>query len=215
MSMDKNTAELAELVNSLKETIRELRGFLDEITNPVLGTPQIIKERVKSVKREEKQAEQEAAYKRNMIIVPSPSQETKKPPEDKKQEHLPVEEELLEAVKPVAEYHRREELGLDRLARLMRLIYELQAKVPSEYLVGLAEVLYGIGLIDEAQRDTLKKLIELTRVSYEHGMSIDENIAILAALAKELGLNISTITEELVRAILRQRGVEAWGSRQQ
>ncbi len=111
---------------------------------------------------------------------------------------------------------RKGQMDLSRLAGLLRLLYDLQTKVPPEYLAGLADILYDSGLVDERQRDTLKRLIELAHVGREHGLSIDESIAILAALARELGLDITQVTDQLVRAILEARGgAAAWEPQQQ
>ncbi|MCE4627583.1 MAG: hypothetical protein F7C34_00330, partial [Desulfurococcales archaeon] len=107
---------------------------------------------------------------------------------------------------------REGEFTLEKLAGLIRLIYELQVRVPPEYLMGLAEILAETGLIDSSQKEALKKLIQLAKLGYEHGLGVDESIAILAALSKELGLDVTSITEELVKAILKRRGESDWES---
>ena len=209
--MEGNREELRELLEGIKRAVIELRSALDEIMNPVVP-PQV-------VQRPPTTAGPTAPPSK----VSPQEQEIVEEKKGVKEEELPVQfeakKELGRVVKaleyPQAPGPRRVEFGLDRLAGLLRLVYELQAQVPAEYLGGLADILHKSGLIDEAQRDTLTRIIELARIGYEHGLSVDESIAILAALAKELGLDVAEITEELVKAIIRRRGATGWESQQQ
>lgn len=209
--MEGNREELKELLEGIKKAVIELRSALDEIMNPVVP-PQIVQRpppTSKSVAPSSEPSPQKteaSQEKPAMTKVEVPGLE---------EVQREVDRVVKELEYPQAPGPRRVEFGLDRLAGLLRLVYELQAQVPAEYLGGLADILHKSGLIDEAQRDTLSRIIELARIGYDHGLSVDESIAILAALAKELGLDVAEITEELVKAIIRRRGATGWESQQQ
>jgi DNA-binding transcriptional ArsR family regulator len=215
--------EIEDLLKTLRAAIMELRSAIDELSNPVVPPS--------APPRRAQQAAQQAAGRKPEAPAPGKPEAPKQPAPPTQPAPKPATpgETLSPQVAGVPVAITRAaptapvagptlgsgEVTLERLARLMRLVYELQTKVPPEYLSGLADILYGSGLIDEAQRDTLKRIVDLARLGYEHGLSVDESVAILAALAKELGLDVASITEELVKAVLRRRGAEQWESQQQ
>ena len=218
--------ELEELMKALKAAIMELRSTIDELTNPIVPPPTPVKPSKPA--KQAPQAREAGGGEKTAATQPAgPSRA--RPAEEAVVAQPPVQPAVtarpVQPAPQVAGGPAQAVLGgggvegvevtLDRLARLIRLVYELQARVPPEYLSGLADILYGSGLIDEAQRDTLKRIVDLARLGFEHGLSVDESVAILAALAKELGLDVTAITEELVRAVLRRRGAERWESQQQ
>ena len=217
--------ELKELVQSLKELLVELKGVLDELQNPVISPQPVMAMKPPTTA---------APTTRSAQHAPSPSRgekeeapakpekaggETGRPPEELTGRLSRLERALATALEkrpPIPQEAsagaREGEFTLEKLAGLIRLIYELQVRVPPEYLMGLAEILAETGLIDSSQKEALKKLIQLAKLGYEHGLGVDESIAILAALSKELGLDVTSITEELVKAILKRRGESDWES---
>ncbi len=248
-----NTRELQELVQSLKETILELRETVDEIYNPMRKKPvEIVQEARTSESSQDKDDDvsNSTASSRPGNALPE-RQVRGQEHSSQVSEHAacsgngsPERNGNTRPVTPAVgsgpgysvsgkngdipaptAFHgmgalvgalRNGRMDLSRLAGLLRLLYDLQTKVPPEYLSGLADILYDSGLVDERQRDTLKRLIDLARVGREHGLSIDESIAILAALARELGLDITQVTDQLVRAILEAKGGAAvWEPQQQ
>ena len=215
--------ELEELMKALRAAIMELRSTIDELTNPVVPPPTPIR-----TPKQAKQAREAGGGEKpaaTQPASPSPARPAEKATAAQPSAQPTAIARPAQLAPQVVAGPAQAILGgsgaegvevtLDRLARLIRLVYELQARVPPEYLSGLADILYGSGLIDEAQRDTLKRIVDLARLGFEHGLSVDESVAILAALAKELGLDVTAITEELVRAVLRRRGAERWESQQQ
>ncbi|MEB3788929.1 MAG: hypothetical protein GSR72_03450 [Desulfurococcales archaeon] len=223
--------DIKELIRTLKELVLELRSVVDEISNPLLRpTPTINQTSTQEASKNKKQIE---IVKSSEAAPPSPlpSQQlatiqrltpslTQHPAPKTPQQY--TNQEILQ-LRPKGELRREEsqissknmeEMNLEKLASLLRLVYELQSRVPPEYLHTLADILMKSSLIDETQKETLEKIIELGKISYKYELGVDESIAILAALAKELGLDVASITEELVRSILRRRGAETWESQQ-
>ncbi len=248
-----NARELQELVQSLKETILELRETVDEIYNPMRKKPV---EPVQEVHADDSSQGKDSTTSNNVTSsgsssVPTGRQVREQEPNNQASGHAacggngsPEKNGNTRSATPAVGsgpsygvssenggistpmvFHgmgalvgalKNGRMDLSRLAGLLRLLYDLQSKVPPEYLSGLADILYDSGLVDERQRDTLKRLIDLARVGREHGLSIDESIAILAALARELGLDITQVTDQLVRAILEAKGGAAvWEPQQQ
>ncbi len=234
MSAEKSDAavsDLEKLIKSLRDTILELRGVLDELSNPVVpvqlpteGGRRLVKQGgLEAPTREGEGSAAAGGEGAEGTRLPENSGEgetVSRPGEGPLsgsksglRQHTGAPVAVSERIGR-AEQLSGAELGLEKLAGLLRLVYDLESRVPSDYLMGLVDILHGSGLIDEAQRDTVKKIIELARIGIEHGLSVDESIAILAALSKELGLDVTEITEELVKAIMQRRGSERWESRQ-
>jgi hypothetical protein len=209
-------SELERLIKSLRDAILELRGVLDELSNPVV--PVQLQPRAGG----QPGRQPEAKAREEVRVEPHEAEEVRAEALREPQAgELVGRRELEELVGKAKALSRgvegtarpsSVELGLERLAGLLRLVYELESRVPPEYLGGLVDILHRSGLIDEAQRDTVKKIIELARIGIEHGLGVDESIAILAALSKELGLDVTEITEELVKSIMQRRGSERWES---
>ncbi len=106
-------------------------------------------------------------------------------------------------------------LSLSRLARLMRIIYELSDKAPPGYFTGLIEILQDTGLIEERQANALKKLIEMVGLAKDHGLTVEENLMLMALISRELGVSSDDLMEELVKAMLsRLKGERGWESQQ-
>ena len=210
--------DLEKLVRTLRDTIMELRGLLDELSNPVVPYQLPVRERgetaaaPKPEKAEEKPSEkpkEERKEKPAATVRPPEARPAVPPTLPALQPQVPVPtlagERLFEK--------ERKEVDLERLASLLRILYELESKAPPEYLEGMVEVLYNTGLINEVQKKTVSKLLELVQIGVSHGLGVQESIAMLAALARELGLDVSEITAELVRAILRNAGAhQQWES---
>ena len=106
-------------------------------------------------------------------------------------------------------------LDLSRLARLMRIIYELSDKAPPNYFAGLVEILQDTGLLEEKQASALKKLIEMVSLAKDHGLTVEENLMLMTLIGRELGVSSDDLMEELVKVILsRLRGERNWESQQ-
>lgn len=218
--------QIEELIKSLRDAIMELRGLVDEISNPVVPTQ--LKPKAGGARGGDHSGGSgggEAKAPRPEGSAATGAPEGAGVPAGGGGDTGAFPAQAKSAVEGIAEMLSRPkgaggrwaggaELSLERLAGLLRLIYELESKVPSEYLEGLVEVLYKSGLIDDLRRDAVKRIIELARIGLEHGLSPDESVAILAALSKELGLDVAEITEELVKAIIQRRGAVRWESQQ-
>jgi len=226
--------ELRELVEALRRAILDLRSAIDEISNPIIPRPQAADRGDDSGAGAAGGAGEESGGSRppqggrGLHEAPGGSDsggEPSKPTEPPAGVGFPRQRgpgnggaalPALEApAAPPASPRARPRLSLEKLAGLLRLAYELQSRVPAEYLAGMVDILHDSGLISSRQREALRRLIEIARTGYEHGVGVDESIAILAAIARELGIDVSAVTEELVKAVLRRRGGESWGSPQQ
>ncbi|MEB3764846.1 MAG: hypothetical protein GSR77_01580 [Desulfurococcales archaeon] len=226
--------DIKELIRTLKELVLELRSVVDEISNPLLQPSRPTQTIKQTPTQEESKSKKQVEVVKTLEAAtpsPLPSQQlaTIQSLAPSQTQHPAPKilkpytyQEMLE-FKPQEKVKREEiqvssksmeEMNLEKLASLLRLVYELQSRVPPEYLHTLADILMKSSLIDETQKETLEKIIELGKISYKYELGVDESIAILAALAKELGLDVASITEELVRSILRRRGAEAWESQQ-
>ena len=210
------TGDLEKLVKTLRDTIIELRGLLDELSNPVIPYQLPVREREDTAKPKPAKAEEKLSEK--------PKEEKEELATNKKsleaRPAVPPTLPVLQPQEPIPTLtgeklfeKKGREVDLERLASLLRILYELESKAPPEYLEGMVEVLYNTGLINEVQKKTVSKLLELVQIGVSHGLGVQESIAMLAALARELGLDVSEITAELVRAILRNAGAhQQWES---
>ncbi len=225
---------IQELIKALKETILELRSLIDDFTNPLLMTQTALQKQTTIRKQKQTESTPVSTYTSptspTLQKTPEPkpqieaAQITPKPSLEKtiteqKQEPL---YQILQAIQTqpmlseTSNVENVSQLSLGKVANLLRLIYELQTRVPPEYLLTLTDILRKSGLIDDIQKETLDRIIELGKISYSYGLGVDESIAILAAMAKELGLDVANLTEELVKSILmRRRGAESWENQQQ
>jgi hypothetical protein len=209
--------EMKELVKLLRETLVELRGIADQLGNPIV--PQVRPPSIKgkeTIKEEAQEVNEEAGHE-HMLIEGETSEKIgvgknevnylKKGPvllaQGSELKKIPTASATMKGREPI------------RLLRLAKLIYELSEKVPPEYFVKLAEFVGTLGLTDKEQVEALKALIEIVKMSNEYGLSLEESLALLVLILRELGVDDREMVDEVLKRVVRGQGAARWESQQQ
>ncbi len=206
--------ELGELINLLKETILELRNLADQLSNPLIPPNIISRESVEREKENEIQKVRKEIVKPEKVVEKSEKVSVKPVAKEiKSVEKVEKEISPMQSAQNFIQPNKASEAS--KLLRLVKLIYELSDRVPPEYFSKLAEFIGSLGLTSKEQVEALKNLIEIVKMGNEYGLSLEENLALLALTLKELGIKEDEIVDEVLKRVIKRQGVGKWESQQQ
>ncbi len=187
--------EVEELVNALKEAVMELRETLSELNNPLarLGGTQ-------PQPREGGRGEGvEEASKSEGVV------------EEKPQEVTAPTLTVKEIVEPKLERFEGVERGggaigvdLKRALRMLKMIFELREAVEPPLLERYVDIFRKLGLVGESEKEVLKDLIDIAVEGGKAGLTAEDHIAVMALLAKTLGIQDKELEEESFKLLLRR-----------
>ncbi len=209
------SGELKELAELLKETIIELRNIADQLGNPLVPPPVTAPKSTEQIEKVQPRPQQSQREEEKKGFIPQKVMESStrigtgsisniyEGEKGRKEPYL----ESPASTSKIGE--------ASKLLRLVRLIYELSDRVPPEYFSKLAEFIGGLGLTSKDQVEALKNLIEIVKMGNEYGLSLEENLALLALTLKELGIREDEIVDEVLRRVIKKQGVGKWENQQQ
>ncbi|MCD6324003.1 MAG: hypothetical protein J7L55_02700 [Desulfurococcales archaeon] len=188
--------EISELVNALKEAVMELRETVSELSNPLARIEKV----PVSESREEKPQRRGEGVRR-------PEESGEKPGV---KESVPVLTPTLKAEEPRLEVPKlptpRSVSGMDlrRALRLLRLVLELKGSVTPELIEKYVDLFRKLNLVGEGESEILRDLVTLAAEGSKYGLTAEDHIAVMALLAKTLGIEDRELEEESIKLLLRR-----------
>ena len=207
--------EISELVEALKDAVMQLRETLSELNNPLArigvaesAAPQAPGE---TVEREGGESEEETKEEKT-IAKPALHEEKHVGPELGEAQLIfgpgtiqAATSEKLGKERPELSMTKKEgELNIEKVLRLLRLVFELRESVDPSIIEKYVSIYKRLGLVSDDESEVLKDLIDLTIEGSRYGLTVEDHVAVMALLAKTLGIQDKELEEESVKLLLKK-----------
>jgi len=219
-------SEVSELIQALKEAVMELRETVTELTNPLnrLSTDVAhveapaakVMKKVEVIPlskggRGEGQADESVARPTETASA-KPTKESNASAGgvgsgEAGYTHSNIFN-VREAERLLSISRSREE-RLRRLLRLMRMLCSLRGRVPPSLIERYVNVFVKLGLISEDEGEIVKDVLKALEEGYARGLSVEDQVVLLALIARGLGINDETLEEEAFRVVAESLGAIA------
>ncbi len=228
----KEVEELKELIEALRESIVDLKSAIMDMTSPISKV-----RRKEPLEEEEEEHEvpplsASAEIRSTPMIVgkeyrPSTTKrevrgKEKQEESVEKQEKTIAEKEVVKEEEPVKEEKEtglrpRPQMDLKRTVKLLRMLYKLAKKVPSDSIDSYIKLLQALGVTDEKTVETLKIMKEIVESGLKTGLEPEDQIVAIYGIAKMLGVDDPELEEEILQLIIEKirGGAGNWEPQQQ
>ena len=200
--------EVKELVEALRSALVDLRAAISELTNPF----NVMRRYGEMVELEALRKASEGVSEASQPAPLSSSTAMSSEPESATAERRSFNEaaEVVERVLrgeglPIKETKARA-YGFPDLIKMVRMLYALRERMPSDLLGKYVEVLSAMGLLGEKEASVVKKLLDVIDDGLEKGLTVEDQILALHVLTKALGVSDERLEEEVMRILLTRVG---------
>ncbi len=205
---ERDFGELKELVESLRESILELKATISDISGPFSKA----KERAESMEAEEAEstlvtplsASHEIAHQVQQISKTSGKRESNIREGDGGESTLEAssiekpfertiiykEEERIKHKEPTQRW------SLNRVFKMLRLLNTLSKTLPEENIKSYIKLLKLLGFIDDSTQHTLEALMEIIETGRRANSPPENQMIVIYTLARVLGLRDPGLDEE-------------------
>ncbi len=231
---NREVEELKELIEALRESIVDLKSAIMDMTSPI-----------SKVRRKEPLEEEEEEHEvpplsasaevrgtpmlvKGEYIQPTARKETKKG--ERKEEGMERKESVFEEKgkeevkeeKPVEERRAslrpgRAYMDLKRTVKMLRMLYKLAKKIPSDSIDSYIKLLQALGVTDEKTVETLKIMKDIVESGLRTGLDPEDQIVAIYGIAKMLGVDDPELEEEILQLMIEKirGGAKNWEPQQQ
>jgi len=201
--------ELNQLVSALKDAIMDLRETVSELSNPLirLSTPTQAPTGMRGNQEGTTSSrELESEVEEKKLETTSLSEGKKK-----KEEISELPSFTLPIVSPTKGLHTeetREEAGasgriqLRKVLSILKLLLELKESVDTSLIDRYVGIFRRLNLVSDEEANVLRDLIDLVTEGSKYRLTAEDHVAIMALLAKTLGIRDEELEEESLKILL-------------
>ena len=99
--------------------------------------------------------------------------------------------------------------NMPKLIKLIKTIYMLREKLPSDILSKYVDLLSSMGFVPKEEGDVVKKLFEVIDEGMNKGLSIEDQLIVLHILTRSLDIESEELEEEVLKilsSMIRKHG---------
>jgi len=213
--------DLSQLVKALREAVMELRETVTELTNPLNklsysneseGTYNY-RAKVEAIPLSNKSSEENKSEglsppsNVDNIVSRKETSEALTSKNESVTQDIELHESNLESMNymppraPTNQVLGSTGSKLQRILRLMRVIFNLRGRVSPELLERYIDIFVGLRLITRDEAELVKNVLRAINEGYANGLGPEEQILLMTLLAKGLGINDEVLEEEALRVI--------------